>query len=159
MANIYVREAREGDVQVVADMVARLKMLNEELDPHFKAVENIEEVAEEYVRKAIEDPNTLVIVAVDGDTETVAGVIILKIEDRIFYEPRKKALITDFYVRAKYRRRRLGTLLLEQAIEHAKEKGAGLITAVYPAGNIIAGEFYSKAGFKDLLVEKYKPLY
>ncbi|MCE4626309.1 MAG: GNAT family N-acetyltransferase [Desulfurococcales archaeon] len=158
MSSIYVREAVENDIETISELVARLKMLNEELDPHFKAVSNINEIAREYVEKAIQDENTKILVAVDMATADIAGIIILRVEDRVFYEPRKKAVITDFYVKAKYRRKRLGSILLDEAIKVAKEMGAGIITAVYPAGNSIADSFYKKAGFKDFQIEKYKPL-
>ncbi|MCE4599973.1 MAG: GNAT family N-acetyltransferase [Desulfurococcales archaeon] len=158
MSSIFVREAVENDIDVVARLVARLKQLNEELDPHFKAVANLDEVAREYVERAVKSEDAKVLVAIDMATADIAGVIILKIEDRIFYEPRKKAVITDFYVRAKYRRKRVGSILLDEAMKAAVDMGAGIITAVYPAGNTIASDFYTKAGFRDLQVEKYKPL-
>ena len=158
MSAIFVREAVENDLDTIAKLVARLKLLNEELDPHFKAVKNLEEIAKTYVEKAMQDDNTKILVAVDMATADIAGIIILKLEDRVFYEPRKKAVITDFYVKAKYRRKRVGSILLDEAMKAASEMGAGIITAVYPAGNTIANDFYTKAGFKDLQIEKYKPL-
>lgn len=158
MEKIYVREAVEEDAEAISELVARLKMLNEELDPHFKATQNIEKVAREYVLRALKDESTRILIAEDAETSSIAGVLILRLEDRVFYEPKMKAVITDFYVRAKYRRRRVGSILLERAMKIAKEMGAGIITAVYPAGNNIADTFYKQAGFKDFQIEKYNPL-
>jgi len=73
MSSIYVREAVENDIATISELVARLKMLNEELDPHFKAVPNINEIAREYVEKAMQDENTKVLVAVDMATADIAG--------------------------------------------------------------------------------------
>ncbi len=159
MTTIYVKEAAKEDSSIIADMIARLKMLNEELDPHFKTIRDLETAVREYVNKMIEDENSKILLALDADTSEAVGVLILRREDRVFYEPRIKAVITDFYVKPKYRRKRIGTLLLEKALEEAKEMGAGILTVVYPAGNTIADEFYKKAGFKELQIEKYKPLF
>ena len=158
MPGVYVREAIEGDLEALASMVARLKMVNEELDPHFKVVENLDEAAREYVAKAIASEDKIVLVAVDEDTGKPVGVVIVELVDRVFYKPRIKAVITDFYVIPRYRRRRVGALLVERAAEKAREKGAGILAAVFPAGNNIAREFYTKMGFRDLQVEMYKPL-
>ena len=158
MPGVYVREAVEEDLEALASMVARLKMVNEELDPHFKVVENLEEAAREYVGKAIVSEDKIVLVAVAEDTGKPVGVVIVELVDRVFYKPRIKAVITDFYVIPRYRRRRVGALLVERAAEKAREKGAGILAAVFPAGNNIAREFYTKMGFRDLQVEMYKPL-
>ena len=158
MPGVYVREAVEEDLEALASMVARLKMVNEELDPHFKVVENLEEAAREYVAKAIASEDKIVLVAVAEDTGKPVGVVIVELVDRVFYKPRIKAVITDFYVIPRYRRRRVGALLVERAAEKAREKGAGILAAVFPAGNNIAREFYTKMGFRDLQVEMYKPL-
>ncbi len=158
MARVYVREATPEDVDQLARLVARLKELNEELDPHFKTVDNLEEQARKYVEEAVAADNRKVIVAADEETGEAVGLVILELQDRVFYEPRIKAVITDFYVLPRYRRRRVGTLLLEKAEEAAREAGAGIITAVYPAGNSIAASFYKGRGFRELQVEVYKPL-
>jgi len=155
---VHVRHAEAGDAEAVARLVARLKLVNEELDPHFKVVEGLEEAARRYVEGALDDPNKKVLVAVDDDTGEIVGVIILELVDRVFYEPKLKAVITDFYVIPRYRRRRVGTLLLDKAAEEARAAGAGLLAAVFPAGNSIAEEFYKRRGFKPLQVEYYKPL-
>ena len=158
MARIVVREAETGDVSHVAELVARLKTLNEELDPHYKVVDNLLEVARAYAEEAIGDEKTRVLIALDEDAGEAAGILIYRLVDRRFYLPRIKAVITEFYVRPKYRRRRIGSLLLEKAIELARTDGAGMITAVYPAGNVLADSFYKARKFIELAVERYRPL-
>ena len=155
---ITIRHGEERDVDEIADMVAKLKLLNEELDPHFKVVDDLEEQVRRYVEDAVKSSDTIVLVAEDEDTQTLAGVIIARIVDRIFYKPRLKALITDFYVKPVYRRKRLGTLLLERIEAEAAKRGAGILTAVYPAYNSIAEHFYETHGFDKLQVERYKPV-
>jgi ribosomal protein S18 acetylase RimI-like enzyme len=156
--HVEVRYVREDDVEAVADMIARLKTLNEELDPHFKVVDNLEDEARRYVRESLASNNVVMLLAYDSDTGEPVGVVRLEFVDRIFYKPRVKAVITDIYVKPRYRRRRIATLLLEKAKEEARRRGAGIIVAVYPANNVIAEMFYEKEGFKTLQVEKYLPL-
>ncbi|MCE4627530.1 MAG: GNAT family N-acetyltransferase [Desulfurococcales archaeon] len=157
-ARIIVREAHEGDEAQVARLIARLKALNEELDPHYKVVENLEEVSLEYARNAIRASDMRVIVAEDTATGEIVGVLVYRLVDRVFYKPKLKAQIVDFYVVPRYRGRRIGTLLIEKAEEMARRDGAGMLTVIYPSMNAIAERFYSSKGFIDLAVEKYKKI-
>ncbi|MCE4613234.1 MAG: GNAT family N-acetyltransferase [Desulfurococcales archaeon] len=158
MGRLIVRNAGTEDVDQVSLMVSRLKRLNEELDPHFRVVEDLEEQSKRYVEEAIESGNSIVLVAEDEDRGEVVGVVIVRLVDRVFYEPRIKALITDLYVKPSYRRKKVGALLIEKAAERAASMGAGIISAVYPANNAIAENFYQSKGFQVLQVERYKPI-
>ncbi|AFZ70029.1 acetyltransferase [Caldisphaera lagunensis DSM 15908] len=153
---INIREINENDLSQVVELVVRLKSVNEELDPNFKIVNNIYDVVSKYVKDSVNNENVVFLVAEDENEKTIAGIIRFIIIDRLFYEPRIKAEITDFYVKPIYRRKRLGAMLLQKAIEYAKLKGAGIVTAIYPAGNNIADSFYDKQGFISLNKEKYK---
>ena len=153
----YVRPASEPDLDIVADYIARLKMLNEELDPHYEAVEELEEVTKKYVEDALRDETKILLVA-EHEKDGVVGVIKIDIVDRLFYKPRLKGVITDIYVHPSHRRRRVGRLLLDKAIEQLRARGVRLVSAIYPEGNIISKKFYEKNGFIGLNCEVYKPL-
>ncbi|ADL18921.1 Putative acetyltransferase [Acidilobus saccharovorans 345-15] len=155
--NIVIRNMTEADIDQVAELVVRLKGLNEELDPHFKVVPNIYDVVKEYLARSLKDENTVVLVAEDTSNKVIAGIIRFVIEDRLFYEPRLKAQITDFYIRPQYRRKSLGKMLIDKTFEEARKRGAGIVTAIYPAGNSIADSFYTRLGFTELNKELYKP--
>lgn len=155
---INIREIEERDLEDVAMLIARLKRLNEELDPHFKAVNNVDEVALNYVKKSFESDKVFILVAEDADTGEIIGVVRVEMVDRIFYEPKTKALITEIYVKPKYRRMRVGTLLLDRASIEARKRGAKILAAIYPHGNVLAEEFFKKQGFTDFEKEVYKPL-
>ncbi|MEB2793150.1 MAG: GNAT family N-acetyltransferase [Caldisphaeraceae archaeon] len=152
---VSVRPAEEKDVEQVVELIVRLKSVNEEVDLNFKVVENIYEVVRGYVRDSLSDDKAVILVAEDEENGSIVGVIRFHLVDRIFYEPRIKAEITDFYIKPVYRRKRLGSTLLHKAIEVAKQKGAGIVTAFYPAGNIIADTFYEREKFIPLNKEKY----
>ena len=153
---LRVRPANENDVEEASKLVSRLKALNAELDPNFSTVENLDEVSREYVRSSLNDDNVLFLVAEDEDTGTLVGILRALVVDRVFYKPRRGLLITDLYVDPRYRRRRVGSLLLQKIEDEARKLGISLVMVVYPSGNIIADDFYEKKGFKLLQVEKYK---
>ncbi|MEB3779968.1 MAG: GNAT family N-acetyltransferase [Desulfurococcales archaeon] len=158
MGSIVIRKAREADYEEIAVMIARLKTLNEELDPHFKVVDNLGEEAEKYASRLVNSDKHIVLVAEDTSTSQLVGVIVAELQDRVFYKPRIKALITDLYVKPRYRRRRLGTLLIEKLAEEAARRGAGILSAIYPSNNAIAERFYEEHGFSKLQVERFKKL-
>jgi len=155
-AGLTIRPAGPGDVESVARLVERLKILNEELDPHFKVVENLRDVSLEYVRRTLEGEDAFILVAdLSGE---VVGFIRVEIIDRLFYKPRVKALITDLYVIPKFRARRVGSLLVEKAAEEARRRGARIISAIFPASNGIAEDFYGRLGFRKLQLELYREI-
>lgn len=151
-----IREASKDDVDSIAVMVARLKTLNEELDPSFRVKEDLLEAAREYAKSSVDSNNVILLVAEIGSE--VVGFIRVELVNRVFYEPKIKALITDLYVKPEYRRRGVGKLLVEAATEEARRRGAGLISAVFPEGNVIAKSFYQNLGFKPLQLELFKPI-
>jgi len=156
VAGVAIRPAAPGDVEAVARLVERLKILNEELDQHFKVVDNLHDVAREYVRATLESPNAFMLVAEEAGE--IVGFIRVEVVDRLFYKPRLKAVITDLYVAPRARGRRIGALLLEKAAEEARKRGARMMTAVYPMNNEIARRFYAGLGFKRLQEEVYREI-
>ena len=151
---IVVRRARREDAEALAEFVARLKQVNEELDPMYLTRDDLHTLAKAYVERSLEDGNTIVLVAEqDG---RVVGFVRAVIVDRVFYEPRTEALITDIYVHPSYRRRGVATLLVEKLAEEARRRGVGLLAAEYPPGNRIAERFFAKLGFKPLLIRVYR---
>jgi len=53
LESIVVRRMSEGDLEAVAELIARLKSLNEELDPNFKVVEDLDKVVREYLERSL----------------------------------------------------------------------------------------------------------
>ncbi|MGC9071190.1 MAG: GNAT family N-acetyltransferase [Acidilobus sp.] len=156
LESVVVRRMVESDLDEAVELIVRLKSFNEELDPNFRIVDDIDEVVKEYLKKSLASDRIIVLVAVDEGNKVMAGVVRVELVDRLFYEPRLAGVITDLYVRPQYRRKRLGRLLIEKAMEEARKMGAGILTVIYPAGNQIADSFYTKMGFIQLNKELYK---
>ncbi len=149
MEGVTIREAKEEDLEQAADLVVRMKRLNGEFDPLFKVVDDAKERATRYLGESMQTAGRLVLVATEGPK--VLGVLRAELMDRLFYEPSREGVITDFYVLPEWRRRALGDDMLQRASETLKKKGAEMIVADFPARNEIASKFYTKRGFRALV--------
>ncbi|BAN89754.1 GNAT family N-acetyltransferase [Aeropyrum camini] len=154
--DVVLRHAVESDEADVVDMIVRQKIFNEELSPLFKTIDDLRTEAEKYFRETLADDNSFIIVAQHG--ENIVGFIRVELVDRRFYKPRFKAVITDIYVKPRYRRRAVGRLLAERAAEEARRRGAGIMSALYPMTNYVAKRFYSQLGFKEFQIEVYREI-
>jgi len=147
MGEVILREAVEKDLDQVTRLVVRLKRLNEEFDPLLKNVQNIEEACREYMKKAIESRDSLVIVA--EHEGRVVGVLKAGFIDRVFYDPPLEGQIQEFYLLPQYRRMGIGKKMLEYAMEKLKDR-VSFITVSFPSLNTIAVSFYQKFGFRPI---------
>ncbi|MGA2664813.1 MAG: GNAT family N-acetyltransferase [Nitrososphaerales archaeon] len=149
MGELGIVEAREEDLDQAADLIVRMKRLNGEFDPLFKAVEDAKERALSYLGRSTGAEGHLVLVAKKGSK--VLGVLRAEVRERLFYEPSREGDITDFYILPEWRRRALGDEMLQRASERLKEMGAEVIVAEFPARNEIGSKFYTKRGFRPLV--------
>ena len=146
---VKIQRAAQADVGVAAELIVRMKRLNNEFDPLFTVVPDAKERAESYVSDSLKSHDVLLLVATSG--QKVVGVIRAEMRDRVFYVPSKSGHITDFYILPEFRRKALGNEMLERAAVELKKMGAGIVTAEVPSQNDIAVRFYTKRGFRSLL--------
>jgi ribosomal protein S18 acetylase RimI-like enzyme len=157
---LEIREIRKDEAQDAADLIARLKRLNAEFDPLFKTPPSLEADALKLLRQAMEDKDNVVLVAVQGKGKVV-GIVKADLEDRkdrVYYEPKKKGSIVEFYILPEFRRGSLGKDLFYAMVDALKKKGAVLITAEFPSQNEIARKFYTKLGLRPF-TNVYAKLY
>jgi ribosomal protein S18 acetylase RimI-like enzyme len=151
-APIHLRPAREADIPALVPLLLRLKRLNEEFDPLLKVREDADEQARSIVHANLADPKSLVLAAegVGPDKDKVVGFVRAMVRERPFYIPEHEGVILDIYLLPLYRRRGVGEYLLREVSAALKSKGAGLVTAEFPAQNEIASRFYAKRGFRPI---------
>ena len=146
---LEIRHARKEDLNEVADLIVRVKRLNNEFDPLFAVVPDAKTRAESYLRSTLGPKDRLLLVAVDG--KKVIGVLRAELRERLFYEPHEEGFITEFYILPEYRRMALGNDMIHQASSELKKMGAQIIVGEVPTQNEIANKFYIKRGFRGLL--------
>ena len=144
-----IRRATKEDLAAAADLIVRVKKLNNEFDPLFAVVADAKSRADKYLEATLGSPDKLLLVAVDG--QKIVGTIRAEMRERLFYEPHKEGFITEFYILPEYRRKALGNDMILQASAELKKMGAQIIVAEVPSQNEIANRFYAKRGFRGLL--------
>jgi ribosomal protein S18 acetylase RimI-like enzyme len=149
---IHLRPAREADIPVLVPLLLRLKRLNEEFDPLLKVREDADEQARQLLRANLGDPKSVVLAAegVGADKDKVVGFVRAVVRERPFYVPEHEGVILDIYLLPLYRRHGVGEYLLREVSSALKAKGAGVVTAEFPAQNEIASRFYQKRGFRPI---------
>ena len=149
---IHLRPAREADLGAIVPLLLRLKRLNEEFDPLLKVREDAERQARDIVRNHLADPKAVVLVAegLGADRDKVVGFVRAVVRERPFYVPEFEGVIVDIYLLPLYRRKGVGEYLLREVSAALKAKGAGVVTAEFPAQNEIAVRFYAKRGFRPI---------
>lgn len=149
---VKVRPATEADLPALANLLLRLKRLNEEFDPLLRVRPDAEGRAVEVLRADLANPQALVL-AVDGpggEKDRVVGIVRAHIRERPFYQPPQEGVILEIYLLPLYRRHGVGEYVLEETAERLKAKGAGVVTAEFPSQNEIAVRFYAKRGFRPI---------
>jgi ribosomal protein S18 acetylase RimI-like enzyme len=149
---IHLRPARERDLPALVPLLLRLKRLNEEFDPLLKVRDDADEQARVVLRANLTDPKSVVLAAegVGPDKDKVVGFVRAVVRERPFYAPEFEGVILDIYLLPLYRRRAVGEYLLREVSAALKAKGAGVVTAEFPAQNEIAVRFYAKKGFRPI---------
>jgi len=149
---IHLRPARPADVPALVPLLLRLKRLNEEFDPLLKVRDDAEQQANEVLRAQLSDPKAVILAAegVGADKDKVVGFVRALVRERPFYTPEWEGVIVDIYLLPLYRRRGVGEYLLRETSAALKAKGAGVVTAEFPAQNEIAIRFYAKRGFRPI---------
>jgi len=149
---IHLRPARAADIPALVPLLLRLKRLNEEFDPLLKVRDDAEHQANEVLRAQLSDPKAVILAAegVGPDKDKVVGFVRALVRERPFYTPEWEGVIVDIYLLPLYRRRGVGEYLLRETSAALKAKGAGVVTAEFPAQNEIAIRFYAKRGFRPI---------
>jgi len=157
---VHLRPAREADIPAVVPLVLRLKRLNEEFDPLLKVRDDAEPHAAEILRAHVADPKAVLLVA-EGrgpDRDKIVGFVRAVVRERPFYTPQNEGVILEIYLLPLYRRHGAGEYLLRETSAALKAKGAGVVTAEFPAQNEIAVRFYAKRGFRPATSIHARPL-
>jgi ribosomal protein S18 acetylase RimI-like enzyme len=151
-APLHLRPATPSDIPSLVPLLLRLKRLNEEFDPLLRVRDDAPTQARTILESQIADPKALVLAAegVGPDRDKIVGFVRAIVRERPFYTPEFEGVIVDIYLLPLYRRRGVGEYLLRETSAALKARGAGIVTAEFPAQNEIASRFYAKRGFRPI---------
>ena len=148
--NVEIRMAREEDIPAIVDMLKRLKKLNQEFDTHFSVSEDIEKNATAHLRENLKDTEgrMFMVATIEGKVSAFMEILLRK---RIYYSPPVEARIIEFYVMPEHRMLGLGKKMMNELVKELKSREITLISSEFPSQNMIAKNFYEKAGFRQLI--------
>ena len=144
-----VRQAEMRDLDRVAAMWIAITRHHEPLDPLFRMRPDADGELRELLRALMRDRDAAILVyELEGD---IAGLCIIRIDHAPpILEETERAEITDLGVRPGFRRRGIGSLLLEQALAWARMSGIERVEVQVASANTEGQRFWRSIGFGDL---------
>jgi len=101
-----------------------------------------------YLKSRIDEENSLALIACDDDE--IVGYLSGGVQKADTWRTMDLCgKLSDMFVEEEYRNKKVGTLLVEEFLKWAKEKGAKRVEVKAFAGNDIACNFYRKHGFEE----------
>ncbi|MEM0373637.1 MAG: GNAT family N-acetyltransferase [Sulfolobaceae archaeon] len=142
---VVIRRARKEEIDIVANLLSRMYRLNSEFDPLLQVPEDLEERMKKSLEISMIDDNFIIVVA--EEEGKIVGAARVRIANREFYVPEREGIIEEIYVHPSYRRRGIGEAIINYIQRELSNKGIKIISAHFPAKNVIAVSFYNKLGF------------
>ena len=155
---VRIRPFRPEDLDVLADFwrdMASDPLVSDRVYPPTE--ENVAKWRS-WVLKVHEEEGGHVLVAEAEGVGPVGYVLFRSRVERPLWTPRRTAIIYDLYVRPGWRRRGIGTRLLEAALELLGQEGATHVRVSALASNEPALRLYRKLGFREHMITLVKEL-
>lgn len=162
-----VREARREDLPQVAALAALMVRMHHAWDPRRFAVlvEPIEPGYERWLARESENPEALVLVAVErrrpkaAGPATVLGYAYARLEGRDYNRLLDASgHLHDLVVAEPARRRGVASALLDAVVAWMARHGAPRVLLETAAANETAQAFFSKRGFRPTMIEMTREL-
>ena len=157
-AQVTVRDAVAQDMAALLEVFAELREAGPRRMPGGGGdAASLRAVAEARYRKAIEDPDQRLLVAVD-DKQQILGMTLLVLGTANMLLDSKAVMMHHFAVRAHNRRQGVGRALVAAATAWADERGVeGVGVTVYPASRE-SNRFYARLGFAPVSIVRLAPV-
>jgi GNAT superfamily N-acetyltransferase len=151
MDNMIVREAVLDDLDALVELQSLLQVHCERSDGLvWRITEEGKRLLRQKLKDVLEDEESRVFIA-EADGETV-GYASGQASCREDYLPRRVASISNVFVRGEYRKRGVGRRLVMELCRFFDSTGAEQVTLRYIVGNGEAESFWTKLGFKPIII-------
>lgn len=160
-SSVLIRPATPADVPAVLPMAAAICAHHESLDPErFAMLPDVVERYETWLPKRAADPRSVFLVAeVSAPAPRVIGFIVGTIERNIpIYRLEEFAYLHDLWVQPEFRRQRVATALLDEAIRRFRAIGAKQIRLETALANEHARRVCESCGFRAATIDLIREL-
>jgi GNAT superfamily N-acetyltransferase len=156
MSNWSIREANEANIERLIELRLALQDHMERCNSRiWRLSAQGREGAGEHLSQIFSDENAVIFVAVSDDGEIV-GMIIGRIETSDKYVPSTAGTIRLLFVSESWRRRGIGSGLVRRLYQFFASRGIEAISVRYVVGNDEAVQFWTKIGFKPIIITASK---
>ena len=145
---MIIRKAEDKDINQILVLLSQVLEIHAKLRPDI-FVSGTTKYNNEYLKNMLDDPDTFIDVAVEGDT--VLGYAIYEIINPKFestMKPNKTLYLDDLCVGENHRGKHVGTALFEHVTSEAKKLGCYSVNLYAWEGNEAAKKFYKKVGMR-----------
>lgn len=147
-----VSEATKDDVQVLVRMRLLLQLHMEAANPRIlKHNKKWENNLLRFYGDLIDDPNSLVLVALDIENRQVISMLIGQLIEDDHFEVERFVKINDVWVDEGYREKGICSYLFRKLIDFYKERGITTFTLNYVIDNLEAEDTWNALGFKPII--------
>lgn len=150
--SVVVRRAAPRDTDIIADYAGKLAAQHQEYNrKRFTCLADREQMAAYYGSQASAQDAAVLVAELDGN---VVGFAYIQFEPRNYAALLESAAwLYDIYVDETARGHDIGRKLIEASAESAKSLGADKLMLLAAAENQFAKELFTRAGFRETMVE------
>ena len=147
---ITIREATMEDMPSMLKLWTKLMEFHRTLSTHFELADDAENVWESFVRKQLDELNSLLIVA--EFSGSIVGFSLASIQSNIpVFKINKYGVIYDLFVEETFRGRGIGRKIFDFAREWFEQNGVEHLQVSVAHHNPVAQRFWHAMGFTNYL--------
>ena len=155
---VRIRPFRPEDLNVLADFWREMASGPRVSGQVYPPTEENVAKWRSWVLKVHEEKGGHVLVAEADGIGPVGFVLFRSHVERVLWTPMRIAIIYDLYVRPDWRRKGIGTALLQEAMKIMRQEGATHVRISVLVGNEPALRLYKKLGFREHVITLVKEL-
>lgn len=152
-----IRKGTMKDYESILKLLTQMEEVEVQLDSNLRIGYFNTDEGKNSTKKALRKRNVIFLVAED-DNNCVIGFIFGKLLREVWWNYRPVAFINDFIVDSNYRRQGIGTKLVTEFENIAKQQGAFYIRLLAFPTNMPAVNFYKKHGLMEYSVYYQKKI-